>query len=157
MSSNPIVSRIRSATDRVSWLPPLVVRIVLGVTFTLAGWGKLHNLDKITAYFASLGIPAASLQAPAIATIEFVGGLLLIVGLGTRLVSVLLFGTMAVAIYTAIWPDADGITSVLGGIEAIYLAAFLQLAVTGAGAASLDRVVTHFVPKLRIAAPAAAA
>ena len=48
-------------------------------------------------------------------------------------------GVMAVAIYTAIWPDADGVTAVLGGVEAIYLAAFVHLAVNGGGAASLDR------------------
>ncbi|MEQ1736738.1 MAG: DoxX family protein, partial [Rhodoglobus sp.] len=94
MSSNRILSRVRSISERVQWLPPLVLRIVLGVTFTLAGWGKLHNLDKITAYFASLGIPAASIQAPMIATLELVGGLLLIAGLGTRVVSLLLMSTL---------------------------------------------------------------
>lgn len=157
MSSNRILSRVSSISARVQWLPPLALRIVLGVTFTLTGWGKLHHLDKITAYFASLHIPAASIQAPMIATIELVGGLLLIAGLGTRVVSLLLMSTMAVAIYTAIWPHADGVTDVLGGIEAIYLAAFMHLAATGAGAVSLDRVVTHFVPTLRLTPPAVAA
>lgn len=157
MSSTALLSRVRSLVDDVRWLPPLVLRVVLGVTFLLTGWGKLHKLEQVEAYFASLHIPAPGFHAPAIAMIEFVGGILLLAGLGTRVVSVLLFGTMAVAIYTAIWPDADGITAVLGGIEAIYLAAFVQLAVTGAGAVSLDRLITRFKPTLSVAAPAAAA
>ena len=157
MSSPGLIPRIGSAIGRVQWLPPLILRIVLGVTFVLTGWGKLHHLDKVEQYFASLHIPAPGLQAPMIATIEFVGGLLLIAGLGTRIVSALLIGVMAVAIYTAIWPKADGITEVLGGIEAIYLAAFVQLAAIGAGAASLDRVITHYVPGLRVATPATTA
>lgn len=141
-----LTTRIRSLTDRARWLPPLLLRIVLGVTFIKTGWGKLHHLDRVEQYFRSLHIPAAGLQAPMIATIEFVGGLLLLAGLATRAVALLLTGVMMVAIYTAIWPDADGVTAVLGGVEAIYLAAFVHLAISGGGPIALDRVVTRFLP-----------
>lgn len=146
--STTLITRIVSLTDRARWVPPLLLRIVLGITFIKAGWGKLTHLDRVEQYFRSLHIPAAALQAPMIATIEFVGGILLLAGLGTRVVSGLLIGVMAVAIYTAIWPSADGVTAVLGGIEAIYLAAFVQLAIGGGGPVSLDRVVARFVPAL---------
>lgn len=141
-----LITRINSLTDRVRWLPGLLLRIVLGVTFLKTGWGKLHHLDRVEQYFRSLHIPAAGLQAPMIATIEFVGGILLLAGLATRAVSALLIGVMAVAIYTAIWPEADGITAVLGGVEAIYLAAFVHLAINGGGAASADRLVARQFP-----------
>jgi putative oxidoreductase len=157
MRPTAVVSHVRCLVDDARWLPPLLMRAILGVTFVLTGWGKLHDLARVEAYFASLHIPAPTFHAPAIATLEFVGGILLLAGLGTRVVSVLLSGTMAVAIYAAIWPDADGITAVLGGIEAIYLAAFVQLAFGGAGAVSLDRLVTRIKPALSVAAPAAAA
>ena len=140
------MTRIRSLSIRARWLPPLLLRVVLGVTFAKAGWGKLHHLAQVEEYFRSLHIPAAGVQAPMIATIEFVGGLLLLAGLATRIVAALLVGVMAVALYTAIWPDADGVTAVLGGVEAIYLAAFVHLAVNGGGAASLDRALGRFVP-----------
>lgn len=153
MSTSPVMARLRSrlhvVIDRVQWLPPLAIRVVVGVTFVLAGWGKLHNLDNVEQFFASLHIPAPGFHAPLVATIELVGGALVLAGLATRLAAALLTGVMAVAIYTAIWPAAEGVTGVLGSVEAIYLAAFVHLAIHGAGAASLDRVVVRHVPALR--------
>ncbi|MBP8809760.1 MAG: DoxX family protein [Kofleriaceae bacterium] len=154
-----LTARVHSLTDRAAWLAPLALRIVLGVAFIKTGWGKLNNLDRVEKFFTSLDIPAAHIQAPMVAGIEFVGGLLLLVGLGTRLAAALLVSVMAVAIYTAIWPEAAGWTEVLGGIEAIYLVAFLHLALTGGGAISLDRALTRWVPGLappRAAAPVVA-
>lgn len=146
--STTLMNRIATLSARVRWLPPLLLRVVLGVTFVKAGWGKLHHLAQVEQYFRSLHIPAAGVQAPMIATIEFVGGLMLLAGLATRVVAALLVGVMAVAIYAAIWPDAAGVTAVLGGIEAIYLAAFVHLAVSGGGAVSLDRALGRLLPAL---------
>lgn len=143
-----IIATVRSLSDRLRWLSPLLLRLVLGVTFIKTGWGKLQHLDRVEQYFTSLHIPAAHIQAPMVAGIEFIGGLLLLLGLATRVAAALLVGVMLVAIYTAIWPEADGITAVLGGIEAIYLAAFAHLALNGGGALSLDRVVGRLVPRL---------
>ncbi|MDQ3339023.1 MAG: DoxX family protein [Myxococcota bacterium] len=128
---------------RVAFLPPLVLRVVLGVTFAMTGWGKLHNLDAITRYFESLGIPSASVQAPLVAALELVGGVLVLLGLGTRVVSLLLAVVMAVALYTAIWPNVAGVRELLGSIEAAYLAAFLYLAAHGAGAVSVDHLAAR--------------
>ncbi len=135
---------------RVGFLPPLVLRVVLGVTFAVTGWGKLGNLEAVTRYFDSLGIPAANVQAPMVAALELVGGVLILVGLGTRVVSLLLACVMAVALYTAIWPNAAGVRELLGSIEAAYLAAFLYLAAHGAGAASVDHVAARRFPMLRL-------
>ncbi len=75
----------------------LLVRLFWGWQFLISGWGKLHNLAHVREFFASLGIPAPALMAPAIATLEFVGGILLIAGLLTRLTSLLLACNMFVA------------------------------------------------------------
>ena len=61
-------------TARFTWLGPLVVRLVIGVAFVVTGWGKLHNLDKVTEYFASLHIPLPGAQAAFVSTGERVGG-----------------------------------------------------------------------------------
>ncbi len=140
-------ARTTAATRRIDWLPPLLIRLVLGVTFVLTGWGKLHNLDNVIKFFESLGIPAAGVQAPFVATVELVGGLLLLAGFGTRVAAALLTAVMAVAIYTAIWPKAEGFTEVLGSIEAIYLVTFVYLAVHGAGAVSADHLVVRHTSK----------
>jgi putative oxidoreductase len=126
--------------DRLHWAGPLALRLIVGISFLLTGWGKLHNLEGFTRFFENLGIPAASLQAPMVATFEFAGGLLLVLGLGTRLAAGLLSGVMVVAILTAIAPQADGIGGIIGSIEAVYLAVFVYLAASGGGAASLDRI-----------------
>ena len=136
---------IDRATTSLAWLAPFLVRVVIGVTFILTGWGKLHNLDMLREYFHSLGIPAADLQAPVVAGVEFLGGLMVVLGLGTRIAALFLTGVMAVAIGTAIWPKAPHLADLLGSVEAVYFAAFVYLAIAGAGAASADRIVHRIV------------
>lgn len=138
-----LLSKPLALLNRHSWIGPLALRLVIGLSFISTGWAKLHNLEQITGYFKSLGIPAASLQAPMVATIEFAGGLLLVLGLGTRLAAALLVGVMTVALATAIIPNAAGLTAIVGSIEAMYLAVFVYLAASGGGAASLDRVLQN--------------
>lgn len=135
------LARLSRLTDRLRWVGPLALRLVIGISFVSTGWTKLHNLENITSFFKSLGIPAAHIQAPMVATIELVGGLLLVLGLGTRLAAALLTGVMAVALLTAIVPSAAGLTAILGSIEAMYLAVFVYLAANGGGAASIDHVL----------------
>jgi putative oxidoreductase len=124
--------------DSLRWLGPLVLRLVVGTVFIYSGWGKLNNLERTIAYFDSLGVPAASLQAPMVAGIEFVGGILLIFGLCTRIAAALLIGVMAVALLTAIAPEAESFSAIIGSIESAYLAVFVYLATNGGGAASVD-------------------
>jgi len=78
-----------------------VRRLYWGWQFAQSGWGKLHHLDKITSFFTTLNIPFPSLNAHSISGLEFVGGILLTVGLGARLTGLLLTGNMLVAYWTA--------------------------------------------------------
>ncbi|HEY0195135.1 MAG TPA: DoxX family protein [Kofleriaceae bacterium] len=138
-----LASNILDLVKRIEWIGPLLVRLTLGLVFVTTGWGKLHSLDTITDYFTQLNIPAPHAQAVMVSTIEFVGGCLLILGLGTRIVSVLLVGVMAVAIYTAKLPELHGVAELAATDECIYLVAFIWLAVAGAGAASLDHLIAR--------------
>jgi putative oxidoreductase len=138
-----MIARARQLLQKLEWTGPLLVRLTLGIVFAVTGWGKLHSLDKVTEFFESLNIPAASLQAPMVATIEFAGGLLLIAGLGTRIASALLIGTMAVAIYTAKLPELHGVVDLVNTIEWTYLAMFVWLVVHGAGKASVDHLIAR--------------
>jgi putative oxidoreductase len=128
---------------RLGWLGPLLVRVALGLVFVSTGWGKLHSLDDVTEFFRSLNIPAPGIQAAMVSTIEFAGGLLLLAGLGTRIVSALLIGVMAVAIWTAKLPELHGVVDLAGTTELAYLVMFVWLALAGPGAISLDRLVAH--------------
>lgn len=83
--------------------PPLLlaVRLYWGWQFAQTGWGKLHNIPHVTEFFMSLGIPAPGLNAWVVALMEFVGGILLIVGLGSRLTGLALTVDMIVAYVAA--------------------------------------------------------
>ncbi len=136
--------RLQTTGDRAYFLGPLLVRLTLGVVFIGTGWGKLQSLPDVTAFFAGLHIPAPGFHARLVAIIELVGGILILVGLGTRLVSLPLVFTMLVAIVTAKRNQVEGISSLLGFEEWSYLVMFLWLAVAGAGAVSLDALWTRW-------------
>jgi len=123
----------------------LAIRLYWGWQFAQNGWGKLHNLAKITDYFRSLNIPFPAANAHFIAGLEFFGGLLLIVGLGTRLVGLLLAANMMVAYWTA---DHDALVSILSDPGKFYIAdpytflfASLMVLIFGAGLLSFDALI----------------
>lgn len=128
----------------LTWLAPLFARIVVGWVFMLSGWGKLHNLQQVTENFIGWGIPFPHFFTPLTSGIEFCGGLLLLLGLLTRLSAGALGVTMIVAIRAAKWADVDSLETLLGFDETEYLALFAWLAIAGAGPVSLDYLLTRW-------------
>lgn len=123
---------------RLDFLPPLLARVVIGVVFVKSGWGKLHNLDQVIAFFTDLGIPAPEIQAPFVAGTELVCGALVLVGLATRFAAIPLIGTMGVAIATALWPNIDGPNALFGTAEFLYIVLLAGLVIGGGGKLALD-------------------
>ena len=138
------ISRLRRLILRVSgslrWLPPTVARLTLGWIFLQSGWGKLHDLPKVIGYFTQLGVPAPQIQAPFSASMEFLCGVLMLLGLCTRLASLPLIGIMIVAIGTARRPELHELSDLFGFIEYLYIVLCLWLGAYGAGPISLDAV-----------------
>lgn len=134
---------------RVAWAGPLLVRLALAAIFIPSGWGKLHHLDQVEQYFASLHIPAPGAQAALVSVIELVAGVAILLGLGTRVAGALLIGVMTVAIYTAKWPAIHGATDLAATVEFAYLAMAAWLVTAGAGAASADHLLARrlFAPR----------
>jgi len=89
-----------------------LIRVYWGYSFILTGWGKLHNLSKVTAYFASLHIPLPQVNALAVAATETIGGALLILGLCSRFAAAALIVLLAVAFGTA---ESDTVQALLHG------------------------------------------
>ena len=135
--------RVRRVLDRLDWIGPLLVRLTLGLVFVTTGWGKLHNLEKVTEYFASLHIPLPGAQAAFVSTVELVGGAMLVLGLGTRIAALLLIGVMTVATLTAKLPEAESLIDLASTIELTYLATFVWLVLAGGGRASLDHAIAR--------------
>ncbi len=145
--------RALSLVTKIDWIGPLLVRLTLALVFIPTGWGKLHNLESVTAFFTDLGIPAPGFHAVFVSSLELVGGVLLLLGLGTRIAAALLVGVMTVAIYTAKLPELHGITDLAGTIEFTYLAMFAWLAVAGAGKASLDHAALRLMTQPNAVTP----
>ena len=129
----------------------LAVRLYWGWQFAQTGWGKLHNISKITGFFASLNIPFPSMSAHFVSGLEFVGGILLILGLGSRLIGLLLAGNMLVAYWTA---DHEALTSIFSDPGTFYVAdpytflfAALMAFIFGAGMFSIDALLAQRVRK----------
>lgn len=145
---------LRRLIHRVSaalrWLPPTVARLTLGWIFLESGWGKLHSLPKVVEFFRSLGIPAPEIQAPFAASMEFLCGVLLLLGLCTRLASIPIIVIMLVALKTAKAGDIHELSDLFGTSEYLYIPLALWLGAFGAGPISLDAV---FARRMDRAAP----
>lgn len=120
------------------WLPPLFARVVVGWVFLWSGWEKLNALPQITQNFIDWGIPFPQFMTPFVSSVEFFGGLLLLLGLFTRVAAVPLVIVMIVAIISAKWDQIDSLETLLGFEEVSYMALFGWLAVAGPGPISLD-------------------
>ena len=123
------------------WLSPTLARLTVGLVFFDSGWAKLHDLPKVTNYFADLGIPAPAFQARFASTAEFVCGGLLLLGLATRFAAVPLIIVMCVAIRTALWSQVEGLSTLVGLTEFAYIALLVWLATDGPGPFSLDHLI----------------
>ena len=129
---------IHSVSAGLRWLPPTVARVTIGWVFLQSGWGKLHDLPKVVAFFTDLGIPAPQFQAPLAATAEFLCGGFLLIGLFTRVASLPLIATMIVAILTALRGNIHELSDLFEMSEFLYIALLLWLGAYGAGPISLD-------------------
>ncbi len=73
-----------------------LIRIVLAVIFIRHGWGKIHNMAGTIQFFGSMGLPV--MFAYIVAVIEFVGGILMLLGAWTRIIAWLFVCVMIGAI-----------------------------------------------------------
>ncbi len=135
---NSLIEWPRGVARHLSWLGPLFARVVTGWVFLWTGWGKLTHLPLVTQNFEGWGIPAPGLMAPLASGIEFFGGILLIIGLLTRISAGALGVVMIVAVAAVQWPEVDSFLTLVGLEEVMYLALFLWLAIAGAGRVSID-------------------
>lgn len=121
----------------------LILRIVLGVTFFVHGLVKFQDgIGGTVEWFSSLGLPG--FLAYVVAIVELVGGIMLILGLFSRVVSGLLAVIMAGAIVTAKLPAGFLGNGQTAGYELdlALLAIALFIALSGSRTASLDQIIS---------------
>ena len=114
-----------------------------------SGWGKLHNLANVTNFFVTLNLPLPAQTAVFISCVEFFGGILLALGLLSRMTALVLTINMVVAYVTA---DREALLSVFSDPDKFYAAApytFLVASVIilffGPGKFAVDAVIRRLV------------
>jgi putative oxidoreductase len=144
----PLLRYYSIAAEKISCLRSpflLAVRLYWGWQFAQTGWGKMHNIGKITGFFTSLNIPFPAFNAHFVSGLEFFGGLLLIIGFASRFTGLLLAFNMLVAYWTA---DHEALVSIFSDPGKFYVAdpytflfASLMVLILGAGLFSVDALV----------------
>src|SRR3990172_7522012 len=119
-----------------SELAGLVLRVVVALIFLVHGWPKLKNLRMTAENFNAMGFRPGALWGTVVSLNEVIGGLALLVGFLTPLITVLLAGQMVVA---TLWKIKRG-QGLAGGFELdlLLVASALVIATLGGGIYSLD-------------------
>jgi len=125
-----------------AWSPQLlsVLRIMSGLLFLEHGTSKLLGFPPSPMHAAQPMTALMSFLAHASGPIELVGGVLLTIGLFTRITAFILSGEMAVAYFTAHAPGGFFPMVNHGEPAVLYCFVFLYLAAAGGGPWSLDRL-----------------
>jgi putative oxidoreductase len=126
----------------------LFVRLYWGIQLMQSGWGKLHHLDKVTDYFTSLNLPMPGKMAVFISSVELFGGLLLALGLLSRVASLVLTVNLIMAYVIgdrvallSIFSDPDKFTA---AAPYVFLIASLMVLLFGPGVFSVDGLLERF-------------
>ena len=146
--AKPLIPFVGTITDSLAPFAEPMVRVITGLLLVPHGAQKLFGLfggygvEATGQFFASkLGLPASFALLAGL--IEFFGGLFLIVGFATRLVSAMVFALMAVAVVTVhlnlgFFASAGGYEyPLLWGIVA------LSFAIRGGGRYSVDALIGY--------------
>ncbi len=132
-------------TSTLEW-GALPLRVALGVVFVHSGWGKWsRGISGTGRWMEGLGIPFPQLNARMVATLELVGGLLLLAGLFTHWVAI----PMALNMVVATWAEKYKVGAPFQGSESaqgyeltiVLGAGTAALVLLGAGAFSLDALI----------------
>lgn len=124
--------------ELVSRVAPMLGRLFLAVLFLASGASKLQDPAATIAYIAQAGLPLPSLAYAGAVLVEVLGGLLLLVGLQTRIAAAALAGFSIVAAIYFHSNFAD-LNQMIHFMKNLAIAGgLLQIVAFGAGAFSLD-------------------
>jgi putative oxidoreductase len=138
----------RAEIRGLSYLQPvllLALRLYFGYGFMKAGLGKLQDVQTTAGFFADWGIPLPVLNVYLAGTTECVGGLLLLLGVASRVVTIPLIATMLVAYATAHTDEFHALWSnpnlFFKAPPFLYLLTALLVLLFGPGLISIDGLI----------------
>ena len=138
------------------WVP-LPLRLVIGIGFMVHGWAKLsRGPSGFAKLLTQIGVPLPETTAWVSAFVELLGGLAIFVGAFVEVVSVPLIVMMLVAMFTVHLKYGFSSINTIGltpngpqfgppgyEINLLYIAGLLSLILVGAGALSIDRLLSR--------------
>lgn len=107
---SPNESTQRDHGDRTFDTTLLTLRLLNGVLFVAHGWAKLGDLRGFSEWLGQIGVPWPGLVSPMVACVELVGGVLLLLGVFSRLAALGHAVIMMVAIGLVHQPWVHGLT-----------------------------------------------
>ena len=123
----------------------MILRVVLGLALAFHGWSKWSGgIDGVAGFFGNLGVPAPTLMAYVVSTVELVGGLFLIVGFLTQIAGILIaLDMLGVIIFAYLKQGSPFVDrgSITWEKEAVFAAAALCIVLSGPGLWSVNDVV----------------
>jgi len=115
-SSHPLLSCTDGVAASTTDILLLVGRVLIGWLFLSSSWGKLANIAGFEGYLTALKAPAPGIMAWIGALVEFLVGITLILGIGTRYAALLCMPPCSAPCSSSVrppWPTATGNTSPL--------------------------------------------
>jgi len=136
-----IYQKFSHKVENLKDLPLLFFRLILAYGFYSPAINKVKNFNSIAEWFESMNYPAPLLSAYLAGITETLGVILLILGLGTRFISIPLMIVMLVAIFTV--HIGNGFAAGDNGFEIplYYFLMLFSLMVFGSGKIGLDYLI----------------
>src|SRR5437764_12807434 len=137
----------------------LFIRLYWGWQFWQAGWGNLSNISQAVENFTNMGVPHPAFTARFVGSVEAIVGILLILGLASRLIAVPLVINMITAFVIA---DREALKTMFSADPGkfyaaapyTFLFASLLILIFGPGKISLDTLIKWYrMNKQRAASP----
>lgn len=119
----------------------LAGRILASIIFILGGYAKLMAMAGTKAYFASTGVPLPEIAYWVAVVVELGGGILLLVGLQTRLVALALAVFCVATALLAHMNFGDRMQMINFNKNLAMAGGFLAFTAAGAGRFSLDAII----------------
>jgi putative oxidoreductase len=122
----------------------LFLRLILAYGFFGPTKMKWSNIDGVINWFSQMGMPMPALNAYLSASTEALGVILLVIGLGTRIITIPLMFVMFVAIKTVHWQHGFAAGDNGFEIPLYYMLMLFTLFTMGPGKISLDYLIDTF-------------
>ena len=139
-----LCKKVSQLTEVIKDIPLLIIRLVLAYGFYEPAMMKWKDINAIGDWFKSMDYPLPYFNAYMAGITEVAGFVLLLLGLGTRLISVPLIVVMIVAIFSVHFTNGFSAGSNGYEIPLYYMIMLFTLFVYGSGKISVDHLINKF-------------